>query len=65
MESSTAQFLWRQFACVQLPKGSGFLPLFRAGGLQRSPLRFSARPGLSWPARPAEALAMGYFFDSI
>ena len=24
MESSTAQFLWRQFAFVQLPKNAGF-----------------------------------------
>ena len=33
MESSTAQFLWRQFACVQLPTNSLALLSYVRGGI--------------------------------
>ena len=36
MESSTAQFLWRQFACVQLPKLSA-CNVVSGSKLQRPP----------------------------
>ena len=39
MESSTAQFLWRQFACVQLPKRRSSSSSSRRGG----PPSFSSR----------------------
>ena len=39
MESSTAQFLWRQFACVQLPNKVCVLPemMVKACSLQGPP----------------------------